>query len=71
MDPVEILIWLVIGAIAGWLAGQLVRGGGYGLIGDIATVRNPSRCRLRSISNQRLHRRMPAASGRAVGQALR
>ena len=35
MDPVEILIWLVIGAIAGWLAGQLVRGGGYGLIGDI------------------------------------
>jgi uncharacterized membrane protein YeaQ/YmgE (transglycosylase-associated protein family) len=35
VDPVEILIWLVIGAIAGWLAGQLVRGGGYGLIGDI------------------------------------
>jgi len=35
MDPVEILIWLVIGAIAGWLAGQLVRGGGYGLIGNI------------------------------------
>ena len=35
MDPVEILIWLAIGAIAGWLAGQLVRGGGYGLIGDI------------------------------------
>ena len=35
MDPVEILIWLVIGAIAGWLAGQLIRGGGYGLIGDI------------------------------------
>ena len=35
MDPVQILIWLVIGAIAGWLAGQLIRGGGYGLIGDI------------------------------------
>jgi len=35
MDPVEILIWLAIGAIAGWLAGQLVRGGGYGLIGNI------------------------------------
>jgi uncharacterized membrane protein YeaQ/YmgE (transglycosylase-associated protein family) len=35
MDPVNILIWLVVGAIAGWLAGQLIRGGGYGLIGDI------------------------------------
>ena len=35
MDFNDILIWLVIGAIAGWLAGQLIRGGGYGLIGDI------------------------------------
>jgi len=24
-----------LGAIAGWLAGMLVKGGGYGLIGDI------------------------------------
>ena len=29
------IIWLVIGAIAGWLAGLLVKGGGFGLIGDI------------------------------------
>jgi uncharacterized membrane protein YeaQ/YmgE (transglycosylase-associated protein family) len=35
MDFNDILIWLVIGAIAGWLAGLLVRGGGFGLIGDI------------------------------------
>ncbi len=29
-------IWFIlIGLVAGWLAGQLVRGGGYGLIGDI------------------------------------
>jgi uncharacterized membrane protein YeaQ/YmgE (transglycosylase-associated protein family) len=35
MDPQDILIWLVIGAIAGWLAGQFIRGGGFGLIGDI------------------------------------
>ena len=35
MDPGEIVIWLVIGAIAGWLAGLLIRGSGYGLIGDI------------------------------------
>jgi uncharacterized membrane protein YeaQ/YmgE (transglycosylase-associated protein family) len=30
-----LIIWLVVGAIAGWLAGQVVRGGGFGLIGDI------------------------------------
>lgn len=30
-----ILAWLVVGLIAGWLAGQVMRGGGYGLIGDI------------------------------------
>ena len=30
-----IIIWLIVGAIAGWLAGTVVRGGGYGLIGDI------------------------------------
>jgi uncharacterized membrane protein YeaQ/YmgE (transglycosylase-associated protein family) len=29
-------IWFIlIGLAAGWLAGQLVRGGGFGLIGDI------------------------------------
>jgi uncharacterized membrane protein YeaQ/YmgE (transglycosylase-associated protein family) len=31
----EITIWLIIGAIAGWLAGQIVKGGGFGLVGDI------------------------------------
>jgi uncharacterized membrane protein YeaQ/YmgE (transglycosylase-associated protein family) len=35
MEPHGIIVWLVIGAIAGWLAGKVVRGGGYGLIGDI------------------------------------
>lgn len=35
MDPMIIIIWLVIGAIAGWLAGQIVKGGGFGLVGDI------------------------------------
>lgn len=30
-----ILIVLLIGAIAGWLAGVIVRGGGFGLIGNI------------------------------------
>ena len=30
-----LLSWLVVGLIAGWLAGQVMRGGGYGLLGDI------------------------------------
>ncbi len=30
-----IIAALVIGAIAGWLAGQIVRGAGFGLIGNI------------------------------------
>jgi len=35
MDAQSIIIWLVVGAIAGWLAGIVVKGGGFGLIGDI------------------------------------
>ncbi len=36
LPPTEtLLIWLVVGAIAGWLAGVVVRGGGFGLLGDI------------------------------------
>ena len=35
LDPGGIIAWLVVGAIAGWLAGQFMRGGGYGLVGDI------------------------------------
>jgi uncharacterized membrane protein YeaQ/YmgE (transglycosylase-associated protein family) len=31
-----ILIILLVGLIAGWLAGKIVRGSGFGLIGDIA-----------------------------------
>lgn len=35
MDIVGILVWLIIGAIAGWLAGKVMRGGGFGLLGNI------------------------------------
>ena len=35
MDIQTLIIWLIVGAIAGWAAGQVVRGGGFGLIGDI------------------------------------
>lgn len=30
-----LIIFLIIGAVAGWLAGQIVRGVGFGLIGNI------------------------------------
>jgi uncharacterized membrane protein YeaQ/YmgE (transglycosylase-associated protein family) len=30
-----IIIWLIIGALAGWLAGLIVKGFGFGLIGNI------------------------------------
>ncbi|HJW42238.1 MAG TPA: GlsB/YeaQ/YmgE family stress response membrane protein [Rhizomicrobium sp.] len=34
--PIEtLLIWLIVGAVAGWLAGVIVKGGGLGLFGDI------------------------------------
>lgn len=35
MDIVQILTLLAIGAVAGWLAGILVEGVGFGLIGNI------------------------------------
>ena len=30
-----ILAWIVVGLIAGWLAGQVMKGGGYGVLVDI------------------------------------
>jgi len=30
-----IILWLIIGAVAGWLAGKIVEGAGFGLIVDI------------------------------------
>ena len=35
LEPGGILAWLIVGLIAGWLAGQVMKGGGYGIIGDI------------------------------------
>lgn len=31
----QIVLWLLLGAIAGWAAGKIMRGGGFGLIGNI------------------------------------
>lgn len=30
-----LLTWIVVGAIAGWLAGKVIKGRGFGLIGNI------------------------------------
>jgi uncharacterized membrane protein YeaQ/YmgE (transglycosylase-associated protein family) len=35
MDIQGLIIFLAIGAIAGWLAGLLMKGGGFGLLGNI------------------------------------
>jgi len=35
MNPQGILIWILIGIIAGWIAGKVVHGSGLGLIGDM------------------------------------
>ncbi|HYN89801.1 MAG TPA: GlsB/YeaQ/YmgE family stress response membrane protein [Ardenticatenaceae bacterium] len=31
----SIIAWLVVGAVAGWIAGELMRGRGFGLVGNI------------------------------------
>lgn len=30
-----ILSWIIVGLIAGWLAGMVMKGGNYGVLGDI------------------------------------
>ena len=35
MNVTGLLIFLAIGAVSGWLAGLIMRGGGLGLLGDI------------------------------------
>ena len=35
MDITSLLIFLAIGAVAGWLAGIIMKGGGFGLLADI------------------------------------
>jgi uncharacterized membrane protein YeaQ/YmgE (transglycosylase-associated protein family) len=35
MSNESLLVIIIVGVVAGWLAGQLVRGYGFGLIGDL------------------------------------
>ena len=35
LSPGGWLVWIIVGLVAGFLASRLVKGGGYGLIGDL------------------------------------
>jgi uncharacterized membrane protein YeaQ/YmgE (transglycosylase-associated protein family) len=35
LDPGGLLAWLIVGLVAGFLAGQVMKGSGYGIVGDI------------------------------------
>ena len=35
MDIVSLVIFLVIGALAGWIAGTIMKGRGFGLLGNV------------------------------------
>jgi uncharacterized membrane protein YeaQ/YmgE (transglycosylase-associated protein family) len=35
LDPGGLFAWLVVGLLAGWLAGFVMKGAGYGIFGDI------------------------------------
>jgi uncharacterized membrane protein YeaQ/YmgE (transglycosylase-associated protein family) len=34
-NAMGLLAWIIVGLIAGWLAGLVMKGGGYGVLGDI------------------------------------
>ena len=35
MQLEQVIVFLVIGGVAGWLAGLILKGGGFGLLGNI------------------------------------
>lgn len=35
MDIISLIIFLAVGTLAGWLAGKIMKGRGFGLIGNI------------------------------------
>ncbi|GCE04684.1 GlsB/YeaQ/YmgE family stress response membrane protein [Dictyobacter aurantiacus] len=35
LNPGGLIAWIVIGLVAGWLAGMIMPGKGYGIIGDL------------------------------------
>lgn len=35
LEPGGLLVWIIVGLVAGFLASHFVKGGGYGLMGDL------------------------------------
>lgn len=35
LEPGGLIAWIVVGLVAGWLAGVVMKGGGFGLVGDL------------------------------------
>jgi uncharacterized membrane protein YeaQ/YmgE (transglycosylase-associated protein family) len=35
LSPGGIIAWIIVGLIAGWLTGMVMKGGGYGIVGDL------------------------------------
>src|SRR5437773_9920377 len=35
LQPGGIIAWIIVGLVAGWLAGLVMKGGGYGIVGDL------------------------------------
>ena len=55
MESTGLIAFLIIGAIAGWLAGILMKGGGFGLLGNNASyTRVPVRNELRTLRGCRV-----------------
>ena len=85
MSNEGIIVIFFVGLVAGWLAGKIVRGTGFGIIGDILVgiagaliasllfpkTRLPSRQRPRLGDHLFRDRRRPAALHRAAGSGRR
>ena len=85
MSNEGILVILFVGLVAGWLAGKIVRGTGFGIIGDIlvgiagaliasyavSEARHPSRHRPRVGDHLFRDRRHRAVADRAAGSNRR
>ncbi len=35
LNPGGLIAWIIVGLVAGWLAGKIMKGGGYGIVGDL------------------------------------
>jgi uncharacterized membrane protein YeaQ/YmgE (transglycosylase-associated protein family) len=35
LEPMSLIGWIIVGAIAGWLAGRIVEGYGFGFVGNL------------------------------------